>query len=151
MKALALLFAVVALGCGSEPTGTPRPAPGEEPIETASLDDEEIVPLAPEPEAKAKERPCLLVGVGGARDPRRIDEATVRLPPRDSAPRGEIEVEIEILPDGSVGRAEILSTTEPPWPEGERAVLEAVKAWRYEPPALGGTPISLCATIVIRP
>lgn len=151
MKAAAFLIAVAALGCGSEPTGTPRPAPGEEPIETASLEDEEVVSLAPEPAAKAKERPCLLAAVGGAPDPRRIDEAPVRLPTRDPAPRGGIEVEIEILPDGSVGRAEILSTTEPPWPEGERAVLEAVKTWRYEPPALGGTPISLCATIVIRP
>jgi TonB family protein len=75
----------------------------------------------------------------------------VQIPIRETSPRGEITVEIVVLPDGSVSEAAILSTTDPPWPEAEAAVVEAVKTWRYEPPTLGGTPIAVCSTIAIRP
>jgi TonB family protein len=70
---------------------------------------------------------------------------------REPSPRGEISVEIVILPDGSVSEATVVSTTNPPWPEAESAVLEAVKTWRYEPPVLGGTPIAICSTVFVRP
>jgi TonB family protein len=70
---------------------------------------------------------------------------------RDPSPQGEISVEIVVLPDGSVSEARVVSTTNPPWPEAESAVLDAVKTWRYEPPTLGGTPITVCTTLVIRP
>lgn len=162
-------FVLLALfGCGAPQSRESRPAPGEEPIETASLPDEEVVPLEPEaaaPRAPASERPCswakawsdpatpdpILAGIGGTPIPERLASTTVRLPVRDPSPQGEISVEIVVLPDGSVSEARVVSTTDPPWPEAESAVLDAVKTWRYEPPTLGGTPIAVCTTLVIRP
>ena len=157
-----------AFGCGAPQSREARPAPGEEPIETASLPDEDVVPLEPEtatPRAPASERPCswaqawsdpstpdpLLAGVGGTPNPERVAESPIRLPIREPAPEGEISVEIVVLPDGSVSEAAVVSTTDPPWPEAEAAVVESVKTWRYKPPTLGGTPIAVCATIVVRP
>jgi TonB family protein len=168
MKAAAFVLLAMFVGCGSPRSREARPAPGEEPIETASLPDEEVVPLEPEPaapRAPAAERPCswakawsdpstpdpLLAGIGGTPDPERVSANPLRLPIREPVPGGEISVEIVVLPDGTVSEAAVVSTTDPPWPEAESAALEAVKAWRYEPPALGGTPISVCTTIVIRP
>jgi len=156
------------LACGAPPSREARPAPGEEPIETASLPDEEVVPLEPEaamPRAPASERPCswaaawsdpstpdpLLAGVGGTPNPERVAANPVRLPVREPSPKGAISVEIVVLPDGSVSEAAVVSTTDPPWPEAESAVVEAVTTWRYEPPTLSGTPISVCTTVVIRP
>ncbi len=153
MKGLPFLLALTAFACGGPQSRETRPAPGEEPLETASVSGEEVVPLAPEaaPRGASKERPCLLAGVGGAPHPQRIDAAPIRLPVREPLPLGEITVEIVIVPDGSVSEASLVSTTEPPWPEAEKAVLDTVKSWRYEPPTLGGTPISICATVAIRP
>jgi TonB family protein len=170
MKAEAFILLGFSLGlaCGAPPSREARPAPGEEPIETASLPDEEVVPLEPEaamPRAPASQRPCswanawsdpgtadpLLAGVGGTPVPERVARSPVRLPVREPPPQGAISVEIVVLPDGSVSEAVVVSTTDPPWPEAEAAVVEAVKSWRYEPPTLGGTPISVCSTVVIRP
>jgi hypothetical protein len=55
-----------------------------------------------------------------------------------------------VLPDGSVSEATVVEKPDPPWPEGERAILDAVKTWRYEPPALSGTPIAVCMTVAIQ-
>jgi protein TonB len=153
MKDLAFLLALTASACRGPQSRETRPVPGEEPLETASVSGEEVVALAPEtaPRGASKERSCLLAGVGGAPHPQRIDAAPVRLPLREPPPLGEITVEIVISPDGSVSEASLVSTTEPSWPEAEKAVLDAVKSWRYEPPTLGGTPISVCASVAIRP
>lgn len=168
MKAATFVLLAFSFGCGAPQSRETRPAPGEEPIESASLPDEEVVPLEPEATARralARERPCswakawsdpatpdpLLAGVGGAPNPERIAAGAVRLPVREPSPLGEISVEIVILPDGSVSEARVVSTTNPPWPEAESAVLEAVKTWRYEPPVLGGTPVALCSTVFVRP
>ena len=167
MKARTFVLLAFSFGCGAPQSRETRPAPGEEPIETASLPDEDVVPLEPEaaPRAPASERPCswaqawpdpstpdpLLAGVGGTPNPERVAESPIRLPIREPAPQGEISVEVIILPDGSVSEAAVVSTTDPPWPEAEAAVVEAVKTWRYERPTLSGTPIAVCSTIVIRP
>jgi TonB family protein len=157
----------LALSCGGPEARPSRPEPGEEPIETASIPDDEVVALEPEAaqhRAEAKDRPCswakawsdpatpdpLLAGVGGAPIPERVDSNPVRLPMRDPSPSGEIAVEMVILPDGTVSEATVVATTDPPWPEAERAVLDAVKSWRYAPPTLSGTPISVCSTVVIQ-
>ena len=161
-----LAFSFGALGCRAPQSRETGPAPGEEPIETASLPDEEVDPLEPEaatPRAPARERPCswakawsdpstpdpLLAGVGGTPIPERAASSPVRLPVREPSPQGEISVEIVILPDGSVSEATVVSTTDSPWEAAESAVLEAVKTWRYEPPTLGGTQIAVCMTIGI--
>jgi protein TonB len=168
MKARTFVLLAFSIGCGSPQSREARPAPGEEPIETASLPDEDVVPLGPEPVAQrapASERPCswakawsdpaapdpLLAGAGGAPNPERMSGSPVQIPIREPSPQGEITVEIVVLPDGSVSEAAVVSTTNPPWSEAESAVLEAVKTWRYQPPTLGGTPISVCTTIVVRP
>ncbi|MGH9388160.1 MAG: hypothetical protein ACRD1Z_00985, partial [Vicinamibacteria bacterium] len=128
MKALRFILAVLAFACGGPQSRESRPAPGEEPIETASLGDEEVVPLEPEaaiPRAPASERPCswakawsdpatpdpLLAGVGGTPIPERAAASPVRLSVREPSPRGEISVEIVVLPDGSVSEATVVSTT----------------------------------------
>ncbi len=168
MKARTLALLALLSGCGSPQSREARPAPGEEPLETASLPDEDVVPLEPEPKAQrapAAERPCswakawsdpaapdpLLAGIGGAPNPERVSASPVQIPTREPSAQGEITVEIVVLPDGSVSEAAVVSTTDPPWPEAESAVVEAVKTWRYQPPTLGGTPISVCTTIVVRP
>ncbi len=164
---LGILSVLLACACGAPQSRDVRPEPGEEPIETASLPDEEVVPLEPESttrRAPASERPCawasawsdpatpdpLLAGIGGAPVPERVDTNPVRLPARPSSHAGAISIEMVVLPDGSVAEAVVVSTTDPPWPEGERAALDAVKSWRYQPPLLGGTPIAVCASISIK-
>jgi TonB family protein len=161
-------FSIGAFGCAAPQSRESRPAPGEESIETASLPDEEVVPLEPDaatPRAPASERPCswakawsdpttpdpLLAGVGGTPTPERVAAGPIKLPVREPSPRGEIAVDIVIMPDGSVSETKVVTTTEPPWPEAEKAVLDAVKTWRYEPPTLGGTPIAVCSTVFVRP
>lgn len=168
MKARILILIALPFGCGAPQSRETRPAPGEEPLESASLEGEEVVPLESEAvirRAPASERPCswakawsdpaaadpLLAGVGGAPNPERVASSPLRLPSREPSPRGEITVEMVILPDGTVSEVKIASTTDPPWPEAEGAVLEAVKTWRYEPPTLGGTPIAVCSSVAIRP
>lgn len=168
MKTATFVLLAFSFGCGAPQSRETRPAPGEEPIETASLPDEEVVPLEPEaatPRAPARERPCswanawsdpetpdpLLAGIGGTPIPERLAPSIVRLPVREPSPQGEISLEIVVLPDGSVSEAIVVSTTDPPWTEAESAVLNAAKTWRYEPPTLGGTPIAVCTTLVIRP
>ena len=157
----------ILIACGAPSSRESRPAPGEEPIESASLPDEEVVPLEPESEprrAPASERPCswakawsddavpdpLLAGIGSTPVPERVDSNPLRVPSRGSSPAGEFSVEMVVLPDGRVSEATIVSRTGPPWPEGESAILEAVTKWRFEPPNLGGTPIAVCSTVVIK-
>jgi TonB family protein len=168
MKALPLALVLYSIACGAPESRETRPAPGHEPLETASLPEEDVVPLEPEgaaPRALARDRPCswakawsdpatpdpLLAGVGGTPNPERVASSPVLLPVREPLPKGEIAVEIVILPDGTVSEAKVASTTDPPWPEAESTVLEALKTWRYEPSTLGGTPITVCATVVVRP
>ncbi len=169
MRASAFIFLALSLGCGSPQSRETRPAPGEEPIETASLPDEEIVPLEPEagtPQFPAtSDSPCswakawsdpsipdpLFEGLGGTPRLERIAGDPVRIPMREPPPEGDIVIEIVVLPDGSVPEAQVVATTYPPWPEAAQSVIDAVKTWRYEPPTLGGTPISVCKTIVVRP
>jgi hypothetical protein len=55
-----------------------------------------------------------------------------------------------VLPGGAVSEATIVSGIDPPWPEGERAILDAVTTWRYEPPTLGGTPVAVCTAVSIK-
>ncbi len=130
MRGIAAFFAALALSlagaCQSHgPAPPPREqhpvAPGEEPLETTTLGDEEVVPLKPDPRAATPPpgRPCawasvwsdpdaahpLLAGVGGAPQPEKVDDAPVSIPVGDGSPVGEIVVEIVIAPDGKVAEA----------------------------------------------
>jgi outer membrane biosynthesis protein TonB len=140
--------------------------PGEETLETASLGDEEVVPIEPENVPVSTEgRPCawarawtdpkapkpLLAGAGGVPNPARVSDSPISLPVREPAPSGEIVVELVVSPDGSVLEAGIVGTTDPPWPEAEERIVSAVRTWRYEPTLFEGTPIAVCTSVSIRP
>ena len=59
--------------------------------------------------------------------------------------------EIVITPDGNVMEATIVRSLEPRWAAAEEALLDAARQWKYEPPRLGKTPISVCTTLVVAP
>ncbi|HSF16764.1 MAG TPA: TonB family protein [Vicinamibacteria bacterium] len=171
VAAFALAASLVACSAAEEKTDSPRaprPAAGEEPLETASITDDEVVPLTPERVAaapKAAGRPCawarawqdpsspkpVLAGVGGVPNPAKRSETPIRLPARDPIPQGEIVVEAIVGPDGAVSEAKVVRSTTPSWPEAEAAILDAIRRWTYEPPLFDGTPVSVCATILVSP
>lgn len=64
---------------------------------------------------------------------------------------GKMVAEIVITPDGDVMEATILRSLEPRWAAAEEALLNAARQWKYEPPRLGKTPISVCTTLVVDP
>jgi TonB family protein len=167
MRLGALPLTLCLGACESGAPQKPRVEPGEEPLETASLPDEEVVSLAPEKArstpARGRPFPCswasawtddaepdpLLAGVGGVPNPEKISDAPIQIPVKDPSPEGEMTVEVVIRSDGSVSEASVVHSTDPPWPEAERAILESVKKWRYRPPVFDGTPVSLCATLLV--
>jgi TonB family protein len=164
-----LLLALLLGACRAAPersAAPPRTEPGEEPLETASFPEDEVVPIELERSPAATEgRPCawarawkdpnapkpLLAGVGGVPNPSRVTEAAISLPVREPAPSGSIVVEIVVAPDGSVTEAKVVRSTDPPWPEAEERILESVGRWRYEPSSFEGTPIAVCTTVTIKP
>jgi TonB family protein len=164
-----LLFAFFLGACGAAPERSAAPAraePGEEPLETASLPEDEVVPIEPDASRAGTEgRPCawarawkdpnaprpLLAGVGGVPNPARVTEAAISLPVREPAPSGSIVVEIVVAPEGSVTETKVVRSTDPPWPEAEERILQSVGRWRYEPSSFEGTPIAVCTTVTIQP
>ncbi|HXV59531.1 MAG TPA: TonB family protein [Vicinamibacteria bacterium] len=172
VAAFALLASLVACSAAEEKADpqsrSQRPALGEEPLETASITDDEVVPLTPERAATARPpsgRPCAwarawqdpsspkphLAGVGGVPNPEKRSETAIRLPDRDPIPQGEIVVEAVVGPDGAVREASVVGSTTPPWPEAEASILDAIRRWTYEPPRFDGTPVSVCVTILVSP
>ena len=171
----AIIVCVVwGLACrpDSSESGAARPsppvakvAPGDEPLETASVgvDEVQMVPTEKLPTSTAG-RPCgwssawrndsvpnpLLAGVGGVPMPHKTSDAPVNIPVRESSPTGELVAEIVIDPEGRVIEATILRSLTPRWAEAEDALLAAARQWRYEPPELDGTPISVCSTILMQ-
>ena len=181
LRSLVLLAALVLTQCGSPPQESPRPrasAPaatiGEEPLETATIGSEQVqtIPeerlaaLAAGDTASAEaSRACrwssawgkpnipnpLLAGVGGIPMPTRTHDVDVQFPVDHIERRGKMVAEIVITPDGDVMEATIVRSLEPRWAAAEEALLDAARQWRYEPPRLGKTPISVCTTLVVDP
>lgn len=164
-----VVVAAAAAFCASErtdrdsPSPTEAPSTGTRPLETESIETEEIrVPEAP-PAAPAPRGPCSWarawddpgvpnpVPPGGSLELKRIATPEIRLPHREPAPPGEARVELVVGTDGTVTEAKVVRGFEPPWPEAEEAVLSAVRRWRYEPPRLDGTPVSVCSSFLVRP
>ncbi|TDI47814.1 MAG: TonB family protein [Acidobacteria bacterium] len=173
-----VLLAILALArCGSPPQESPRPsksAPaatiGEEPLETAMIGSEQVQTIPEEPVAMDTASPeasraCrwssawrkpniqnpLLAGVGGIPMPIRTYDVDVQFPVSRIERTGKMIAEIVITPDGDVMEATIVRSLEPRWAAAEEALLEAARQWRYEPPRLGNTPISVCTTLVFDP
>lgn len=174
MRQVTAFFVFVALGfvAGCQTPGPARApqenravAPGEEPLETETLDEEEIVPLKPPPRSTTPPpgRPCawaavwndpkaahpLLAGVGGAPMPKKIQDAPISIPVTEGSPTGAIVVEIVIDPEGKVTEAAVVQADEPRRPEVESAIVRAVRKWRYEKPTFEGTAIAVCSTLVV--
>jgi len=146
-------------------------AGAEAPLETATIEAEEVQILPQERSRQTSEapadrgRPCgwssawlkpgvpnpFLAGVGGTPMPTKIFDVDVELPVSRAERSGEIVAEIVIGPDGHVFELTIVRSLEPRWPEAEEAFARAARQWRYEPPRMGRTPISLCTTILITP
>jgi hypothetical protein len=134
-------------------------------LETESIESEEIQVLEtpPAPAVDVDRRPCSWASAwndpstpdpvlpGGPLELRRLDSAQIQLPVRDEVPRGEATVEIVIGPAGNVLEARVVRSFEPEWPEGEAAIRSAVLGWKYEPPRIEGTAVSVCSTFLVRP
>ncbi len=83
--------------------------------------------------------------------PIRTYDVDVQFPVSRIERTGKMIAEIVITPDGDVMEATIVRSLEPRWAAAEEALLEAARQWRYEPPRLGNTPISVCTTLVFDP
>ena len=58
--------------------------------------------------------------------------------------QGTVEVEIVIMPDGTVGRARVLQGIDPGL---DNAALKAAQKWLFEPATLDGQPVPVIATL----
>ncbi len=180
-RSLVLLAVLALVGCGSPPQESPKPseaapaaAIGEEPLETATIGSEQVRTIPEEPVAAPMRgdaaraeasRACkwssawgkpnienpLLAGVGGIPMPIRTHHVDVRFPVDHIERAGEMVAEIVITPEGNVMEATIVRSLEPRWAAAEEALLDAARQWKYEPPRLGKTPISVCTTLVVAP
>ena len=173
MRFTMFLIALSLVGCRPESNDRPspapvqKPAPGEEPLETASIGDDEVQTL-PAERRQAVPRPLgpcswssawqkddvpnpRLAGVDGLPMPVKTSHTDVLIPGERPEASSEIHAEIVIGPFGAVLEATIVHAPEPRWPEAEQAIIEAVRQWRYEPQTLGGEPITVCSTLVMKP
>jgi hypothetical protein len=170
---LAVYFLLIALmGCRPpsqqrpRPAAVEKPAPGEEPLETASIGDDVVQTLPSEPHAAPSTLgPCAwasvwqqddvpnphLAGTDGLPMPVKTSDRPLLIPGERPAVSSEIQAEIVIGPFGAVLEATIVHASEPRWPAAEQAILATVREWRYEPQTLGGKPITVCSTLLIRP
>jgi len=142
-----------------------RPATRAEPapLETVSIEDEEIKTVeekqvqAPHPAglpcpwARIWENPGPKpMPVGGAiRAPKKLHDVAPVVPYRKIPPTGSPILEAIIATDGKVSEAKVVSSFDPPWPEGDAALVEAVKQWAYKPSLMDGKPVPICIKIML--
>ena len=172
---ICVLLAVALVHCrpanddATRPAPAAKPPPGEEPLETESIGDEDVQTLPAERRpgrATAKPMgPCSwssvwqkddvpnprLAGVNGLPMPVRTSGKEILIPGDRPEETAEIHAEIVIGPFGAVLEATIVHAPEPRWPAAEQAILDTVRDWRYEPQTLGGEPITVCSTLVMKP
>jgi TonB family protein len=81
--------------------------------------------------------------------PRLVRSVPPRYPPSalSSRQKGEVLLEVVVLPDGTVGRARVVRSADI---DIDAASLTAAKQWIYEPPTKSGQPIALLVVIVMR-
>jgi TonB family protein len=88
------------------------------------------------------------VRVGGnIRMPRRTVDASPVMPDvaRQAGITGVVILEITIAPDGSVRDARVLRSI----PLLDKAAIDTVRQWRYEPTLLNGTPVPVILTVTV--
>ncbi len=146
-------------------TGSERPAPPAEPapLETVSMEDEEIKTIEEKQvqTPRAAGLPCAWakiwenpgpkpMPVGGAiKAPKKLHDVAPLVPYRKTPPTGSPILEAIIATDGTVPEAKVVSSFDPPWPEGDAALVEAVKQWKYKPTLMDGKPIPICTKIML--
>ena len=149
-----------------QPPPPPAPPPEALPLETVTMEDEDIVTLAENPDDASRSRlgyPCAWAAVwddpkaakpmpvgGMVKAPRKLVEVAPQLPPTKIAMDGTPVLEAVIGIDGGVTEAKILQSFDPPWPEGDAALLTAIKQWVYEPTKIEGTLIPVCTKIALQ-
>jgi TonB family protein len=81
--------------------------------------------------------------------PRLVRSVPPRYPPSalSSRQKGEVLLEVVVLPDGTVGRARVVRSADI---DIDAASLTAAKQWIYEPPTKSDQPITLLVVIVMR-
>jgi hypothetical protein len=132
-----IAFALLAGVCCSE--GDPLPEPGQ--VQTAA--PAPAVTPVPFPD------PACIAQIGARRpgsSPRKLRHVPIRFPEFKAPTRFSglwWIVEGEIDTDGSIASVRVLRRikTDPPWPEGEEAISEAIRQWRFEPTCVDGRPV----------
>jgi protein TonB len=109
-----------------KPRFRPRPVPAPPvPVKVPP------VPLKPQPPAESTSDATTILS-----DKQVIDSPVSKPPPRypqralEADKEGTVRIQIQILPDGSVGDATVISAKPPGY--FEQAALAAVKRWRYK-------------------
>jgi len=171
------LLIVVAMGlpilsCGPSGSEPPQAAPKAAtdaapseppPLETVTMDDRDIVPVQEQQTSSRKPVgvPCAWAKIWGApgpkpmpvggmvKAPKKVSDIAPVLPYRETETKGAPVLEVIISTDGSVSEVKALQTFDPPWPEGEAALIDAVRQWKYEPTVLDGKAIPVCTKITL--
>jgi hypothetical protein len=175
MKFAKIMFVYVGmvglLACRAETpnrtaeTGSERPGPPAEPapLETVSMEDEEIKTIEEKQvqTPRAAGLPCAWariwenpgpkpMPVGGAiKAPKKLHDVAPVVPYRKIPPTGSPILEAIIATDGKVSEAKVVSSFDPPWPEGDAALVEAVNQWAYKPSLMDGKPVPVCIKIML--
>jgi protein TonB len=173
MSMSSLLFALLIVSftsCDSgqrriQPEQTAPEAPKEPPpLETVTMDDENIVPIREErgPASHPVGVPCAWakiwsepggpkpMPVGGmVKAPKKVETAEPVLPYRKTETQGTPVLEVIIDTGGNVAEAKVLQSFDPPWPAGDAAIVEAIRQWKYKPTILDGEAIPVCANITL--
>jgi TonB family protein len=90
------------------------------------------------------------MAVGGmVKAPTKVKEVEPVLPYRKTETQGTPVLEIMIDTDGNVAEVQVLRSFDPPWPEGDAAIVDAVRQWKYKPTILDGEAIPVCANITL--
>jgi hypothetical protein len=143
----AILVAVAVLACSPRDTSLPEPAV------VSRVPSPALTPIpAPDPACIAQ------MGRGVPRlEPRQIFHVSPRFPVRNTPTRfssTQWSGVVEIGPDGRVTKVRVLRPikTQPPWPEWENSIPDALRRSRYEPVCVDGHPVrtELHVTMEIR-
>lgn len=87
------------------------------------------------------------------RAPRKLRDASPRLPglPAGTFGRGIWIGEVLVGMNGKVARVWPIRELEfqPPFPEFNRAILDAIQRWEFDPPIIDSRPAPLCITVTV--
>ena len=128
-----------------EPIKEPEPEPELEPLPPDAIALIGIPDLPP-----VSNTGPLIAGVAGVSNPLRtllVDPIYPRLA-REAGVQGKVFMQAIILADGSVGDAQVLSTTAPGL-GFEEAAIEAVMQWKYKPGEQNGRAVDVIFNVVV--